>query len=247
MDHSSNKQLQLALCRTDASWLLATSTKIKYRSALIAYLDFCHEENVSTFPSEETFCRFISVSCRRPSRKTGKSLSPRSVEAYLSGIANGLLDTFPNIRSITNSHKVRTIMKGCKRQFSKPIKRKDPLSLDDIIMVHSGSDSSHDDRLFVALITIGFHALHRLGEITQPDSTKLRDERKVIARNTVRFSNCQRYVQYTLPHNKSDQFFLGAQVLIAKCDIVGALVDIGFYFYFYFISFGIVWRSLLGE
>lgn len=192
----------------------------------MAYLEFCHEENISTNPTEETFCRFISVSCRRPSRKTGTNLSPRSIEAYLSGIANSLIEKFPNIRSITNSHKVRSVLKGCKRQFLKPIARKDPLSLDDIVMVHSGSDKSHDDQLFMTMITIGFHALHRLGEITQPDSAKLRDKRKIISRETVRFSDCKRYAQYTLPHNKTDQFFLGVQVLLAKCNIVGALVAI---------------------
>lgn len=147
MTPSSNKQLQLALCRTDADRSLAESTKVKYRSALIAYLDFCHEENICTTPTVETLCRFISVSCRRPSRKTGQNLSPRSVEAYLSGIANSLLKFYPNIRSITSSHSVRSVLKGCKRQFSKPIARKDPLSLSDIIMVHSGSDGSHDDKL----------------------------------------------------------------------------------------------------
>lgn len=240
MSLPQNKQLQLALCRTDADQSLAASTKIKYKSALIAYLEFCYDENISTVPSTETFCRFVSLSCRRPSRKTGQNLSPRSVEAYLSGIAKSLAYKYPNIRSITNSHAVRSVLKGCKRQFSKPIKRKDPLSLNDIIMVHSGSDRSHDDNLFVALITMGFHALHRLGELTQPDCSKLRDEQKLISRSSLRFSDCERYAQYTLPHNKSDQFYLGTQVLLAKCDVHGALVAS-----FNYISFDVI-DSLLG-
>lgn len=224
MSRTLNRQLQIALCQTDADLSLAASTKIKYRSALIAYLKVCAEEKVSAAPSTETVGHFISVSCRRPSSKTGQILSPRSVEAYLSGIANSLRRFYPDVRSITNSQQVREVMKGCKRQFSKPIKRKDPLSLDDIIMVHSGSDGSYNDNLFRAMITIGFHALHRLGKIPQPDSSKLRDERKIIRRDSLRFSVCGKYAQYTLPHNKSDQFFLGAQVLIASCDIDGASV-----------------------
>lgn len=236
MVFSSNRQRQLALCQTDADWSLAASTKIKYRSALVAYLEFCHEENISTFPTIETFCRSFVVSCRHPSRRTGQNLSPRSVEAYLSGIANSLLKFYPDIRSITNSHTVRSVLKGCKRKSSKPVARKDPLSLNDIIMVHSGSDGSHDDNLFAGLITMGFHALHRLGELAQPDYSKLRDARKIVLRSSLRFSDCGRYAQYTLPHNKSDQFYLGTQVLLAKCDVHGALVA-AFCFINLFVAF----------
>lgn len=224
MHSTSSKQLQLALCKADADVSLSASTKIKYWSALKAYLDFCFRENISTVPTTESICRFISVSCCQPSRKTGQRLSPRSIEAYLSGISDSLCSRYPNIREITNSKTVRDVLKGCKRQFSKPIVRKDPLSLDDLVMVNSGNDGSHDDNLFEAILVVGFHALHRLGELTQPDSAKLRDERKVILRSSLKFSVCGRYGQYTLPHNKSDQFFLGAQVLIANCDIYGALV-----------------------
>lgn len=224
MYQQSQRELQLAICGTDADLSLAQTTKIKYRSALISYLNFCHLHKLSTIPTVETISRFISITCRTPSSKTGQPISPRSIEAYLSGIAHSLQPLHPKVREITNHETVRAVLKGCKRQFSKPITRKEPLSLEDIIVVHSACDRSHDELLFLTLLSVGFHALHRLGELTQPDSSKTRDSRKVINRTSIKFSRCGKFARYILPHNKSDQFFLGAQVLLASCDITGALV-----------------------
>lgn len=224
MHQQSLRELQLDLSGTDANSSLAETTKIKYRSALTSYLNFCQNHNLPVSPSIESISRYISVSCRSPSSRTHQNLSPRSVEAYLSGITHSLKHMFPHTSKITNSSEVRAVMKGCKRQFSKPVARKDPLSMEDIIMVHSGCGYSHDELLFLAMITVGFHALHRLGELSQPDSKKLRDERKIIKRDSLSFSRCGRYAKYVLPHNKCDQFYLGEQVLLATCDILGASV-----------------------
>lgn len=193
MFRQSHLELHQALCGTDADRSLAETTKIKYRSALISYLHFCHHHNLSTTPTVETISLFISISCRTPSRRTGQAISPRSIEAYLSGIAHSLQSIHPQVREITNHRKVRAVLKGCMRQFSKPVTRKDPLSLEDIIVVHSACDRSHDEILFATMLSVGFHALHRLGELSQPDSSRLRDERKLISRSSLKFSNCGKF------------------------------------------------------
>lgn len=203
---------------------MASSTKAKYRSALSCYLDFCIAEGISTNPTVETMSRFISVSVRTPSPRTGRPLSPRSLACYLSGIASSLLPQYPFVKSITNHPTVRKILRGTMKTFSKPITRKDPISLDDIVVVASGSGNSHDEKLFLTLIAVGFHGLHRLGEITSPDSPRAADDRKSILRSTLSFSRCGRYVKYTLPYHKGDPYFLGSEVLLASIDLPGGSV-----------------------
>ncbi|EGG06641.1 uncharacterized protein MELLADRAFT_86490 [Melampsora larici-populina 98AG31] len=141
--------------------------------------------------------------------KYRQRVSPRTVEAYLSGIASAFSPTFPRITDFTNSKEVRDVMKGCKRQFSSPVLRKEPLTLQDLSLVHSSTPQHFDSVLFLAMITIGFHGLHRLGELAVPDNSRLQDDRKVIKRTSLVVSQCGGFFRYTLPYNKSDPFFLG--------------------------------------
>lgn len=187
----------------------------------MAYLEFCTTEGISTKPTIETITRFISVSVRRPSIRTGRPLSPRSVACYLSGIASSLLPQWPFVKSVTDHPIVRKTLRGAMKTLSKPVSRKDPISLEDIEIVASGSGNSLDERLFLTILSIGFHGLHRLGELTIPDSSSLTENRKSILRHTLKFSRCGRYAKYTLPYHKGDPYFLGSEVLLASCDLPG--------------------------
>lgn len=149
-------------------------------------------------------------------------MSPRTLEAYLSGLASVFSKSHPNVAVATNSRAVREVLKGCKRQFSSPVARKEPLSLQDLVRVHSATSKSFDDVLFLALLLVGFHALHRLGELTVPNNARARDDRKVIKRTSLFVSDCGKFLRYTLPYSKSDQFFLGSTVLLSRCQIHGA-------------------------
>lgn len=173
-------------------------------------------------PTVKSLSAFISYSCRRISNRTGKPISPRSVEAYLSGIASAFRPSVPDISRITNHPDVRKVLKGCKKQFSLPVLRKEPLSIADLVSVSSVSRSSYDSILFTAIITLGFHSLHRLGELTVPDIPKMRDTRKVISRLSVIVSECGSFIRYTLPYHKGDPFFLGSTVIVSSCQIKGA-------------------------
>ena len=76
------------------------------------------------------------------------------------------------------------------------VKRKKPLSIGDLQFIDSRLRQSrvHDDILFAALISTGFHGLLRLGELTFPDSPALHDWRKVTKRSTVTLRNQEFYL-----------------------------------------------------
>lgn len=138
---------------------------------------------------------FISYSCSRVSHRTGRPVSPRTVEVYLSGLASAFRHSVPNISLITNSKAVREVLKGCKRQFSLPVARKEPLLLQDLVAVYSATSPNFDQLLFHTLLTVGFHGLHRLGELTVPDDSRQFDQRKLISRVSLFVSDCRRFVR----------------------------------------------------
>lgn len=218
----SRRELLVAIASADADQALASSTKMKYRSAVISFLNFCHQEGFSSTPSIKSISAFISTSCRRTSTRTGRTVSPCTVEAYLSGIASAFQQIMPNISSITSHPEVRKVLKGCKKQFLLPVNRKEPLSIQDLVRVSTSSPSNFDSLLFTALLLVGFHSLHRLGELTLPDNPKSRDSRKIISRLSVIVSDCGSFIRYVLPYHKGDSFFLGSTVIMSSCHIPGA-------------------------
>ena len=98
-------------------------------------------------------------------------------------------------------------MKGCLRLHGKAVTRKRALTISDLfIVLHALAHSTlHDDLLFIAMLLTGFFALLRLGELTFPNSVKLRNWRKITKRSTVRVSDDQ--YEFGLPSHKADPFF----------------------------------------
>lgn len=97
---------------------------------------------------------------------------------------------FPEILCQTNHPHVRKTLKGCKKQFSKPVICKDPLTLQLLKLVVSSLGRSYDDILFLAILSMGFASLHRLGELVSPDNPNLFDPQKIILCKSFVFSDC---------------------------------------------------------
>lgn len=70
-------------------------------------------------------------------------------------------------------------MKSCLHCFSPPIRQSQPFLMSDFDVAVSAFYSSFDDLLFLFLLSLGFSGLHRLGEITNPDCTSLKNPRKI--------------------------------------------------------------------
>ena len=100
------------------------------------------------------------------------------------------------------------------RLFGVPTKRKQALTMDDLVqVVNFYSDSElHDDLLFVSQLLSGFFALHRLGELTVPDDTSLIDHCKITAQTSVALSDDD--YRYFLPSHKGDRIFEGNTVIV---------------------------------
>ncbi|KAJ8591095.1 hypothetical protein M405DRAFT_694025, partial [Rhizopogon salebrosus TDB-379] len=141
-------------------------------------------------------------------------IEPRSVDSYLSGIANKLELYYPSVREARRSPLVTRTLRGCKRRHSKPIRQKEPLSLDDLAVVvdHSHTSADYDDWLFAALLVTGFKTLQRLGELVWPDVGRHQSYRSVCMRHTVSISTSQ--ARYVLPHQKNHSLGTGHDVLI---------------------------------
>lgn len=200
------QQSAFDLVLSDRASILCPSTILKYNAAFSSFLKFCSDYSFAPVPSVDLFCMYISVSCRR--------LNPRTVVCYLSGISRCLEPSYPSVNLLTNSPPVRRVLRSCLKSFSPPVKRAQPFLLSDFDIAVKNSSSSYDDCLFLCLLSFGFAGLHRLGEITVPDSTALRDPRASILRTSLLVSCPPTHFEYILPYSKVDQFHLGQSIVI---------------------------------
>lgn len=203
---SLNQKSAFDLVLSDRASVLCPSTILKYNAAFSSFLKFCSDLSVDPIPSVDLFCMYISVSCRR--------LNPRTVLSYLSGISRCLEPAYPSVHVISNSSPVRRVLKSCLKKFSPPVKRSQPFLLSDFDIVLKSLSSSFDDILFICLLSFGYAGLHRLGEITTPDSHLLRDPCAAIQRSSLLISSPPTHFEYVLPYSKVDQFHLGQTIVI---------------------------------
>jgi hypothetical protein len=72
--------------------------------------------------------------------------------------------------------------------------------------------ASTTNKLFLAILLIGFHGLMRLSELTQPDAKARRSFSKLTMRHTLKIMPAT--FSFHLPYHKGDRFFEGNTVLI---------------------------------
>ncbi len=145
-------------------------------------------------------------------------IKPESVSTYLSGICNRLENFFPDVREVRNSPIVSRTLKGCKRLKGSEVKRKAPLSREDIrhaIKTLSPS-SDYNDALFLTILVTGFNGLLRLTELSMPNAKKSRNWRKVARRTSVEW--LPEGYAFFLPAHKADTAFEGNKVIIPNDD-----------------------------
>ena len=135
---------------------------------------FCKIHKFNIEPTEQTLSFFVV--------HMSSHIKPSSVNSYLSGICNQLEPFFPNVRKSCNSMLVSRTMTGCQCHFGMPVKRKCPLSTDNLKTVISamGTSAQHDNKLFLAMLLTEFHGLMHLGKLTFPDSMAHCNYHKVI-------------------------------------------------------------------
>lgn len=202
------------------------STAVTYTSHLQSYLTFCKLHQRAIIPTVDTLSFYTVYMCHH--------IKPDSVDSYLSGICNQLEGLFPDVRDIRKHRLVARTLQGCKKMYGVPALRKDPLSMTHLYsLLRAFPPISYDNILFCLLFICGFFALHRLGELTWPDNTALRDSRKVIKRSSVVFYSTG--FGYTLPEHKADRLFEGSKVIISSSNAPPDL-DPRFYFNSYLHS-----------
>jgi hypothetical protein len=178
-----------------------------YTSALNSYITFCQLHNRDPEPTEDTLSFYVVYMSHH--------IKPDSVDSYLSGICNQLEPFYPHVRARRKGKLVSCTLKGCKRLRNTPVRRRSPLSPDQVKLVTEAltAVSSYDDILFATLLLTGFHGLLRLGELTTSTSTSKKNWRKTSLRNSVSFPDNLSY-SFVLTTHKADSTFEGNLILI---------------------------------
>ncbi|OCH92401.1 hypothetical protein OBBRIDRAFT_811658 [Obba rivulosa] len=150
------------------------STKLTYSLALHSYLNF-YKLHYFPVTSTENMLSFFIV-------YMSAYIEPRPVDSYLFGICHELEEFFLDIRHARSSQLVSQSLKECKCMFSKPINQKCALTSANLSLVHQelGTSDAYHDKLFLAMILVGFHALLRLGKIVDSNNPWLQNPLKLI-------------------------------------------------------------------
>ena len=189
---------------------LDLSTHRSYSSAMNSWIAFINMHDFPVEPTQDTLSFFIVYMSHH--------IEPRSIKSYLSGLVQQLEPDFPAIREIRTSKLVSKVLKGCMKLKSKPIRRKEALSIQDLGFLHEkfGRRKNHDDYLFAALLFTGFYGLLRLGDMTFPDDPNIREWRKISRRSSLVIKHNS--YSFILPTHKGDKFYEGNKILIRAFD-----------------------------
>jgi hypothetical protein len=182
------------------------STYLSYSSALNSYLTFCKLHDFDITPTPETLSLFVTYQ--------STFINSKSVDSYLSGIANQMEAFFPDVQKNRNSALISCTLKGTKKRHGSPIHHKTPLSIEDLQVVFNDlkSSSNDDDLLFLAQLLIGFHVLLCLAELCFPDCLALHDVSKISLWSSIQW--LQDTFSFWLPSHKADPTFEGNQLII---------------------------------
>ena len=144
--------------------LIDSSSALTYNSHLQSYLTFCKLHKLPVNPTPETLSFYVVFMCHH--------INPHLVGAYLSGICNTLEPHFEEVRKARMHPIVTCTLNGMKKMRGNIlVRRKRALTSADLEQLFDHFDTGmHDDTLFLTITLTGFHAILRLGEMTQPDS-----------------------------------------------------------------------------
>jgi hypothetical protein len=190
---------------------LDKSTHRSYSSALNSWIAFVNMHQFEFEPTADSLSFFVVYMSHQ--------ISPRSVKSYLSGLVSQLERDFPNVSQLRKSRLVTKTLQGCLKMLAKPIKRKDPLSIKDLVYLQKRyhRSTNHDDLLFFTLLATGLHGLLRLGDLTFPDDPSKREWRKVTRRSSLVLR--QSSYSFMLNAHKADKTYEGNTVLIQAFEI----------------------------
>ncbi|KIK62343.1 hypothetical protein GYMLUDRAFT_165033 [Collybiopsis luxurians FD-317 M1] len=141
-------------------------------------------------------------------------IEPHSVGSYLSGICDRLEIYYPDAHCNRESQLVKKTLAGMKKLCSKPICHKQPITRTHLLSVVESlcPSSPYDSILFATMLIIGTCSLLRLGELTVLDNPALRNFRKVVVRDSVKFDESS--FSFWLPFHKANQLFEGNHIVI---------------------------------
>ncbi|KAF5366590.1 hypothetical protein D9758_008950 [Tetrapyrgos nigripes] len=182
------------------------SSKLSYSSATESYIQFCQNHQFPINPTPDTLSLYVAYMCYY--------IKPPSVSTYLSGICNELKPFYHNIHQTRSHFLVRHTLKGCRKLHQHETWQKHALEQEELSEVYSDlcQSKSHDDWLFLAILSISFLAIMHLGELVWPDSTAHHKLQKVTMRSTLSITD--NVLEFSLPTHKADKHFDGNKIRI---------------------------------
>jgi hypothetical protein len=211
--HKTRPVQDLADVDSRASFLrsvsIEKSTNKGYQTGARDYVTFCMNHHLPLDPTPVTLSRYIAYS----------SQFIASGPKYLSGARHFLRDIYSDFDKNRGHPLVQSTIRGAKKVRADPVRWKLPLRLSHLeASLQLANNSNHyDDLLFATILSCGFYACHRMGELVIKSDRSQFDWRKIIRRSSLVFENNR--AQYHLPYHKADPFYRGTTILFSQQDV----------------------------
>lgn len=178
------------------------SSRIKaMEAAYTRFLEFCEDLKVDPDLTSDNLACYASFRCRQ--------IKVDSVKSEIDNIVAH--NHSPEAKEAAKSPLVTGVFKGCFRKFGSIVKRASPMEIYELERVVKSSNT-FDEQLFAMMLCVAFSGLHRIGELTLPNSLEDQVFSNMILRSDIEMSDCRTYVKYRLPWNKTDLQRRGTEV-----------------------------------
>jgi len=193
-------------CVIAFGYALDNLTLITYNSHLQSYLSFCKLHSLPLDPTPDTLSFYVVFMSHH--------IKPISIMQYLSSIVNSLELNFPNVRNNCQSILITCMLASMRKLCGfTGMQHKHTLTKDDLITLISSVDPTDlNDLIFSSIVFSSFHALLRLGKMTQPYLHSKHTFRKTTLFHSVKLTHD--LFSFILLMHKADCFFESSTILI---------------------------------
>ncbi|KAF8999475.1 hypothetical protein BDZ89DRAFT_1147682 [Hymenopellis radicata] len=194
-------------------YAIEKSTRKGYATGARDYARFCKNHHLPLDPTSETLSRYIAYTSRYI----------KSAPKYLTGAKHFIEEFYPDFAANQATAAVQATIRGANKMRADPIQRKPPLRTHHLqsALNQANATNIYDDLLFAPILSCGFYACHRAGELTMSNDKSLCDWRKVIKRASLHFTKDS--AGYTLPYHKGNPLYHGTAILFIDQEVASPL------------------------
>ena len=180
---------------------VSQNTRLTYRSGANSFRRWCESAGLRGWwpPRERHICLWLTHLATQTQPKTNSTLKYSTLKVYLTGLNATMVED--GQIGVRHMKILQVFMKGLKRKLGTHVRKKKPITLDDVRHLDV---RSYDDFVMRGVVLVGFYGLLRVSELLSPNMTA----------EHVTIDDNKELATIFIPKSKTDPFRGGVHVVI---------------------------------